>query len=499
MSEKLVVNGVPEEKLKQEFTLKDTFRMPERFKVLNRLIMRDLNRRDYRPTFKKYTKEQILEFLEDPYTHEKQLRDACVTVYGVSSYFRRLIQYFTMLNDLAYVVSPFGIDISKESKTSVKRNFNKVLKVMEAFNVKSQFRKILTVCFREDVYYGTLWVTQDNITIQRLPSDYCRISSIEGNVYNVSFDFTYFVTYPDRLQFYPEEFRLKYEEYKRRSIDRWIDLDCPTSFAIKCTNDIDCYALPPFIGIMPEIYDLESYKELKLTKTELENYAILVMKLGLTSDGQWQMDFDKAREFWMNLDDVLPDAVGSVLTPMTVDKISFDNTSNTNSNAVADAISALFDSAGVSSLLFNNSSKSSSNALLLSIKADQGITYGVVKSIEDMVNRYIQSLNFGKKFRVTFLDSSPFNRDELGNQYLKMCQVGMPMVSYLAATYGMPQADMNCLNYLEDDILDIKNRFMPLRSTNTMSSDPLAEAGRPEASMQDISDNGEISQERDEE
>ena len=115
-----------------------------------------------------------------------------------------------------------------------------------------------------------------------------------------------------------------------------------------------------------------------------------------------------------------------------------------------------------------------------------------------MVNRYIQSLNFGKKFRVTFLDSSPFNRDELGNQYLKMCQVGMPMVSYLAATYGMPQADMNCLNYLEDDILDIKNRFMPLRSTNTMSSDSLAEAGRPEASAQDLSDNGEISQERDE-
>lgn len=496
MDEKIVVDSIPSEKQKKEFTLNDTFRMPERFKVLNRLIMRDLNRRDYRPTFKKYSKEDILKFLEDPYTYEKELRDACITVYGVSSYFRRLIQYFTMLTDLAYVVSPFGINTSKENRASVKRNFNKVLKVMEAFNVKSQFRKILTVCFREDVYYGTLWVTQDNITIQRLPSDYCRISSIEGNVYNVSFNFEYFTQYPDRLQFYPEEFKIKYNEFKNRSLYRWIDLDCPTSFAIKCTNDIDTYALPPFIGIMPEIYDLESYKELKLTKTELENYAILVMKLGITSSGEWQMDLDKARDFWMNLDDVLPDAVGSVLTPMNVDKISFENSSSTDSNAVTDAISNLFDSAGVSSLLFNNSNKSSSSALLLSIKADQGITYNVVKSIEDAINRYIQSLNFGKKFRVTFLDSSPFNRDELGNQYLKMCQVGMPMVSYLAATYGMPQSDMDCLNYLEDDILDIKSRFVPLRSTNTMSSDSLDGAGRPELSEQELTDNGELAREQ---
>ena len=66
MDEKIVVDSIPSEKQKKEFTLNDTFRMPERFKVLNRLIMRDLNRRDYRPTFKKYSKEDILKFLEDP-------------------------------------------------------------------------------------------------------------------------------------------------------------------------------------------------------------------------------------------------------------------------------------------------------------------------------------------------------------------------------------------------------------------------------------------------
>lgn len=50
--------------------------------------------------------------------------------------------------------------------------YRKVLNAMSAMNVRSQFPKILTVCLREDTFYGTLWVTNDNITIQQLPSDY---------------------------------------------------------------------------------------------------------------------------------------------------------------------------------------------------------------------------------------------------------------------------------------------------------------------------------------
>lgn len=199
------------------------------------------------------------------------------------------------------------------------------------------------------------------------------------------------------------------------------------------------------------------------------------MKLGLNSDGSWAMDFDKAKEFWSNLDEELPDAVGSVLSPMSIDKISFDRTSTPDSNTITEATNALFSSAGVSSLLFSGD-KASSNALLLSIKADQSITYGIVQSIADMVNRYIQSTTYGKDFKVTFLDTSPYNRNEVGDQYLKMCNVGMPMVSYLAAAYGMSQADMDNMNFLEDTLLGIKDKFRPLQMASTMSSE---EAGRP--------------------
>lgn len=494
MSDKVLIEDVkPDEQKVKQFAI-DAMRMPARFKALNHLITQDLNNRPDVPTFRKYTKAEILDFLKDPYKYETKIREACINVYGFSPHFRRLIQYFCMLTDWAYVVVPYAIDLSKLKDKTAFNNYNKSLKLLNLFNPKSQFPKILRVCLREDIFYGTIHETADNITIQRLPSDYCKISSIEGNVFNVTFNFSYFDAYPHKLEFFPAEFAAKYEQYKK---DRqfWIELDSPTSFAIKASDDIETYALPPFVGVLPELYDLDDYKSMRLTRTELENYAILVMKLGLDKNGRWEIDLDRARDFWSNLDAVLPDAVGSVLTPMSVDKISFDRSTSPESTAVADATTSFWDSAGVSSLLFNNV-KASSNALLLSIKADQGITYGIVKSIGDMVNRFLQSKSFGRNFRVNFLDVSPFNRDEVGGQYLKMCNVGMPMVSYLAAAYGLPQSDMDSLNYLEDTMLHIKERFMPLRSTNTMSSDTNGEAGRPSEELGEISDNGEVAQER---
>ena len=218
----------------------------ERFALLNRLITRDVNNNTNAPTFSLYSKDEITTYLSNPYQYEKQLRRAVTYIYGASSHFRRLIQYFAGLSDLSFVVSPYRIDPASANIKSINRNYRKVLNAMSAMNVRTQFPKILTVCLREDVFYGTMWVTNDNITIQQLPSDYCTISTIEGNVPNVTFDFSYFDARSALLEFYPAEFNTKYSAYQkdRRNL-RWQELDCPTSFAIKCNNDILDYALPP--------------------------------------------------------------------------------------------------------------------------------------------------------------------------------------------------------------------------------------------------------------
>lgn len=470
------------------------------FALTNHLITRDLNSRVYAPTFSRFKKEDIARYLSDPYKYEKELRAAVTYIYGASPHFRRIIQYFVGLSDLSYIVTPHRIDPKRVNKKTLSNNYRKVLNMLSSINIKTQGAKILTVCLREDTFYGTMWVTNDNITIQQLPSDYCAISSTEGNVPNVTFDFTYFDTRSNLLEYYPAEFRTKYEIYKNNFRQRWIELDAPTSFAIKCNADILEYSTPPFAGILREIYDIEDFKQLKLNKAALENYAMVAMTIPMTENGDWGIDLTKAKEFWSNLDAVLPDEIGSVLTPMPLSKISFERSNTSDRDTVAEAEQDMFTASGVSSLLFNNE-KASANALLLSIKADQSITYGIVKSLEEALNRFIQAQNYGKNFKMTFLDCSPYNRKDVGDAYLKAASYGIPTILAYAASQGIGQADLDSMSYLEGQVLELQDLFRPLQSSSQMSSDDLDsnaatdEGGAPTKGVGEISESGEQNQE----
>lgn len=486
--------------IKNATEVDDCVGISKSFAILNKIKTRDLNEHRISPVFYKYKKDDIQRYLSDPSKYQNELRDAIVYIYGASPHFRRVIQYFVGLSDFAYIVEPYRIDPRKANKKTTNNNYRRVLNMISSMNPRTQLSKILTVCLREDVWYGTAWITNDNITLQQLPSKYCSICTIEGNVFNVSFDFSYFDARPYMLDYFPEEFRIKYSQYKNDVIHRWIDLDSPTSFAIKCNSDIIEYALPPFAGVLREIYDIEDYKTLKLTKTALENYAMLAMKLPLQDDGTWGIDLDKAKEFWRNLDSVLPDEVGSVLTPMDIEKISFERSNTDDTQTVSEAEQNLFTAAGVSSLLFNNP-KASSNALLLSIKADQSITFGVVKNIEDAINRLIQSQSFGKNFRINFLDVSPYNRKEAGDAYLKAATYGIPTISAYAASQGIGQAELDTMSFLEGQVLGLQDMFKPVQSSTQMSSSDLNgngatdEGGAPEKDIGELSDSGEVDRE----
>lgn len=485
---------------KKNINLEGYIGISSKFAQLNKLITRDLNNNTNTPTFSLYSKDDIQTYLSNPYTYEKQLRKAVTYIYGASSHFRRLIQYFVGLSDLAYVVEPYKIDPKKANTKTVNNNYRKVLNILSSMSIKTQIPKVLTVCLREDVFYGTLWITSDSVTIQQLPSDYCSISTIEGNVPNVTFDFSYFDSNSTLLEYYPTEFQTKYRQYQANRMTRWIELDSPTSFAVKCNNDILDYALPPFAGLLRELYDIEDYKQLKEAKTALENYAMLAMKLPMEKDGVWGIDLGKAKEFWRNLDSVLPEEVGSILSPMEIDKISFEKSNTGDTDTVSEAEQHMFSAAGVSSLLFNNE-KASANALLLSIKADQAITYGIVKSIQDAINRFLQAQSYGKNFKVNFLDVSPYNRKEVGDAFLKAASYGLPTISAYAASQGIGQAELDSMSFLEGSVLNLQEMFQPIQSSSQISSSDLNstaatdEGGAPTKDIGEVSDSREANSE----
>lgn len=283
---------------------------------------------------------------------------------------------------------------------------------------------------------------------------------------------------------YPKEFQTKYSQYQKDTTQKWIELDAPYSFAIKVNSDL-LYPLPPFVGILRAIYDLEDYKNLSLSRTELDNYCLLAMKIGLNSQGEWTLDFGKAKEFWQNLEHVLPSNVGSILTPMDIEAFTFDESGTNQNDKVAAAEQHLWDAAGVSSLIFSGSS-TSSRALEISGMADESMTWGVVQSIGVAINRILQKQSFSKDFRMVFLPSGRYTRDAYQKSLISVLQYGLPVATSLLATMGIDPLHSLGLNHIETDILDLSNKFRPLQSSNTISS---ADAGRPESD--NISDEGE--------
>lgn len=118
-----------------------------------------------------------------------------------------------------------------------------------------------------------------------------------------------------------------------------------------------------------------------------------------------------------------------------------------------------------------------------------------------MLNRYIQSFSYGKFFKVTFLDCSPFNRKELGDAYLKAASYGIPSISLYAASQGLGQAELDNMSFLETEVLGLQKMFRPIVNSTQMTTEELEgngateEGGAPAKDIGELTDEGERSSE----
>lgn len=441
-------------------------------------------------TFGKFTKEDIVKWLKSPEDNARQLRNASIYLYETSSHYRRLIDFFANLLTFDYTLVPFKFDKEKYNEQKFLSSYKKALDYMQIFNLKHEMKKVMTVAFREDVFYGYIYQTKDSFYIRKLNADYCKISSIEDGIFLYAFDFSYFDSRKDELEFFGEEFKEKYLKYKKDSKLKWQELESKNEFCIKVTEDIFPAPIIPFASIFPDIFDIMNYKDLKLTREELENYKIIGLKIPTNEDGELILDGDIAKSFYSQLINTLPLSVGAFLTPMDFEAISFEK-SGTNDNDLAnDAVENFWNSAGVSSILFGKAQTAAS--LAISIKADIQFAYGVAKQIERNVNRLLKMLSGTYKFQINILPVSEFTKQEMNSLYQKNATFGIPCKTLLAASAGLTPAEINGLTFLENEIIDFQNNWKPLLSSYTQNTD---EIGNEELSDMEISENGEKTRE----
>lgn len=440
---------------------------------------------------KKYKKEDIRKFISDPKTYQVQLREISRSLYNSSAHYKRLIDYLSNLATMSYIIEPYNIDFSKEANVNkIKKNYPKVLSVVENMNIRHEFIKVMKIAFREDVFYGYEHETSESYYIQKLNPEYCMISSVEDGVFNFSFNFKFFDTRLDLLESYPEEFRKKYLIYKNsEDNESWIELDAERTICIKINEDIE-YPVPPLCGVFEAIYDIEAFKALRKAKEELSNFKVLVQKIPLRKDSDlnndFSIDYENVMLFHNKASKALPPQVGLISTPFDTEEFSFDK-DRVDSDNVAKSERDFWSSSGVSQLLFNTD-KSTSAGLKMSIQTDEEMVFAVLRQIERWINRKLKRVF--KNFRINILDITIFNKGEVFEQALKSAQFGFPVKHIVGATLGLSPSAMMNMAHLENDVLEMQDHLIPVSSSHTQTAED-DEGGRPEEEDDDLSEEGQ--------
>lgn len=462
--------------------------------------LRDLeNNKDYNPTYRKYTKSQIISYLENPASYEQQLRQMSQYLFNISNYYRRLIQYFAGMSTFSYIVVPYGVDYSKNvNLNKFRKGYYAVTNQLEKMNIRHEFSRALMVAFRDDIYYGYVWETNDSYTFQQLDADYCKISSIEDGVYNFAFNFGYFDSNKERLPNFPPEFTTMYNAYKADNKLKWQELPSENSVCLK-VNEQSYVPVPPFVSLFSALADIEDYRAISKDASEVNNYKALCLEIPIGSDGTFLIDYDLCKEFYDMMCNVLPENIGAFMSPMKVTDWNFEKSGAVSgTDEVAAAENSMWQQAGVNKILFGGGEDPSSSTLNLSTINDQMIVFMMMRQIERWINRKLKSVSSSVKFKINILDVTYFNRVEMHNQYLKDGQYGLPVRSAIMATAGYSPSDLENLSYLENTVLELNKNEVPLTSSNTQSAAD-NEGGRPtnESEGLPLTDSGENSREQD--
>jgi hypothetical protein len=214
------------------------------------------------------------------------LREISDFFYKTSGIYSRLCRYMAYLYRYDWMVTPY-INSNKIKDDKVLEGFNKALLYLDNFEVKKFFGEVALKVIRNGCYYGYLIPTNEKMSIQELPANYCRSRfQINGKPvveFNMSFFDDYYRNTEQRmkiLNLFPKEFKRGYVLYKQGKLaaeapgDRagWYTLDIENSIKFNINGE----DFPAFVSVIPAIIDLDEAQELDRKKMQQQLLKIII-------------------------------------------------------------------------------------------------------------------------------------------------------------------------------------------------------------------------------
>ena len=401
-------------------------------------------------------------------------------------YQRLLMHYATLLKYTGLLIPnpSFGKNLSESYIT--KKYYNAVSFIDNA-KLPKLFTHIAIRVLRDGSYYGVIQeVTDKSISILDLPIFYCRsrFKDKEGNDI-IEFNVTYFDTIRDgeyrkkALAAYPKDVVNWYKRWKARKVKSpWCYIS--TSVGI-CMSLID--ERPVFLNIITAELEYEDAKDINKERDLEEIRKILVQHIPHLTDGGLLFEPEEAVEMHKGAVDMMKKNENlSVLTTYADVDAIVSKTANDNSlNSVDKALTNIYAEAGSSSQLFGTDSNLS---LSTSITNDMALMMILARKMARLITSIINDKygNANISFTYKILPVSFYNQKEYVETSLKLANSGY---SFLlpALAMDLSQRELSSIKDLENDVLKLKEKLLPLSTSYTETGN----VGRPAKDAQDKS------------
>lgn len=441
-------------------------------------------------TYTRYTKEQILGYMQSPTANEKNLRNASIYMWDASSQYRRLITYYAMLPRWDYILTPMNFDKDTVKTDAFRKQYLKVQQKVELMNLRHELEKSAKITLRDGVMYGAIWQNKTSFYVQRINPDYCSLTSLVDGTWVYSVDMS--KIRETQLGLYPPEFTTMYNTYRSTGV-KYQEVPLDICWCLKADETTNTYSIPPWSSTLPMLYDIETYKALQETATKIANYKLIGMQIPLNDDGTPKVDWTLAEKYYQQLCRVLPPYVGAFVSPMETESYEFEKGSNTSDvDTVSRAEEQYWFNTGTSALLHGSNTSNTAGALKLSIKSDEQIMLSFMNQAERLINRILKNVSGTLKFQLRFLPITWYNQEDQVKMLKEAATLGVPGAkSAYAASLDIHQADLAGLAFLESEMLD-SDSWTPLTSGYTGGGATSGDTGgRPSVDDTNLDDAGE--------
>lgn len=465
-----------EKTISHTFTLDSFTRAKEKMIATNDHAYGNSQRYSYwneRRLLREYTAEEIQDIINHGSIGEQQKLSR--NYFNRGGYYAQIIWHYATLLTYAGLLIPNPSNGKNLSTSHIQKRYYSALDYVERMQLPVFLTNCAVKALIDGCYYGVITEQDKSVfTTIDLPIEYCRsnFKDINGNDV-IEFNLSYFDTISDEqmkkaaIAAYPKVFAKAYNKWdKGKKGSAWFIVPSEISICFPLLN-----GNPPFLSVIPASIDYDEAVVTERERDQEEIRKIIVQKIPHLNDGRLLFEPDEALEIHTGTVGMLKGNknISVMTTYADVDAIT-SKTQADNTAASLDKMERnIYAQAGVSSEIFSSSGSFSLDA---SLRNDTAFMMHFARKqaayVTSLLNRKFSNSNV--TFKYIIFPVTHHNYEKFADTSFKLVGSGYSFLMP-AMALGLSQKDLGNLKDLENDVLKLREKMLPLLTSYTQSGD----------------------------